>query len=146
MFNESQITPAYVASCRERINAQIECYNQLIATAKDEYTTNEALDETIANFEPVFFNNLLLVMESYFDLKAQPDSQHLPGALQEVRLLCSAIRHNHNQLGNGYTTAVDPEQMVLKLAPGSTIRLNETNFITLANAYLNEMEKIANRQ
>lgn len=140
MLTVNTYTKDYINACHATIDAQIENYNHLIATVKEEHVTNEKLDAAIATFEPVFFNNLLVLLDNYFVYRSRSIEEKDGNALNEVRVMSQSIMHNNNKMGTDDTIKPDPAKSVLQYQTGDEIRLNETNFIKLSNAFLNEIE------
>ncbi len=140
MLSQTKYTAEYIQTCRAKIDADIERYNYLVATARSEHSTNETLDAAIATFEPVFFNNLLLVLDGYFVHRGKDIQEAAGGSLEEVRSMCQSIMHNSNKMSKDNAINTGAAASVLNYSSGSEIKLNETDFIKLANAFFNEIE------
>lgn len=67
----------YVARCRAQIDASVAAY--------------DALDGDTAAFEPIFFNDLLLVLELQFVHRLRKFEGKDGNALNEVRLMAASL-------------------------------------------------------
>jgi hypothetical protein len=53
----------YIDECRSSMESQLAAYKTVLTTARAKAgTDNAALNSAIASFEPLFFNNLVLVL------------------------------------------------------------------------------------
>ena len=52
----------YVDECRARMQSQLAAYNKLLKTARAKARTDAALKSAMASLEPLFFNNLVVVL------------------------------------------------------------------------------------
>ncbi len=67
MLCMNNYTQEYIDKCRLRVNTQLSTYKNWVATARKQSKTNEKLlDSAIEAFEPVFFNNMALLLDSLF--------------------------------------------------------------------------------
>jgi hypothetical protein len=70
------------------VGLQPSSYNKLIKTAKVQGVAGEKLfNSAIESFEPVFFNNLMLVLENYFVYRSQTPELKDGNPANEVRVL-----------------------------------------------------------
>ena len=124
-------TKDYVNSCRSKIEAQLAAYRVLAGAAREKAGDSSA---SAATFEPLFFNNLVLVLDRLFVHRARGLEGKDGNPLNEVRMLCDSILQK-----DGVMTAdikFDPAKSVLRLQPGDEIRLSEADFVRLSNAIL----------
>jgi hypothetical protein len=57
----------YIDGCRSKIASQISAYKEPVATARGLCESGRTrLDSAVEAFEPVFFNNMALVLDNYF--------------------------------------------------------------------------------
>jgi hypothetical protein len=61
--------------------------------------------------------------------------------LNEVRMLCDSILHNHAVLCADKTIKYKPETSVLGFRIGDEIRLDETQFLLLFKSFFSELER-----
>jgi hypothetical protein len=56
-----------VDACRSRMEAQLAVYRVLVTTAREKAGTGKsAFDLAVGSFEPLFFSNLVLVLDNSF--------------------------------------------------------------------------------
>ena len=132
----------YIDQCRARITAQVSAYQRLIAAARDQTAgDNPLLDPAIEAFDPHFFNNMLLVLESQFMHRARGKEGKDGNPLNEVRMLCNSILNNNSVMSADKTIKYAPANTVLKRALGDEIRLSEADFLDLSSAFFAEIER-----
>jgi hypothetical protein len=72
MLSVNNYTQKYIDECRSRVAAQVSAYKAVVATARNQAATDEPLlDAAIETFEPHFFNNMVLALDSYFFHRAR---------------------------------------------------------------------------
>jgi hypothetical protein len=99
-------TKDYVNSCRSKIEAQLAAYRVLAGAAREKAGDSSA---SAATFEPLFFNNLVLVLDRLFVHRARglegKGDQIRSG---EIRLAASARRRNPaKRLRSGFRPIVE---------------------------------------
>jgi hypothetical protein len=129
----------YIDECRSQMEAQLAAYKTLVAAAgrNKASTVRSALE----SFEALFFNNLTLVLDSYFVNRTRALEGKDGNPLNEVRLLCSSLLSNHGVFCVDKTINYKPETSVLKLRVGNEIRLDEKQFRLLFGAFFSEMQQ-----
>ncbi len=123
----------YVKACKARLKKQVVAYEALTKTLK----SRSALE----TFEPEFFNNLVLVLESYFMHRSRTIEGKDGNAANEVRILCTSMLENDGLYTIEKVYKFKPEATVLKLQPGDPIAIREKEFAALARAYFAEIER-----
>ena len=83
MLAVTKYEPEYVAGCRRRIAAQLDAYDALRAKAG-------GAEAEIAAFEPLFFANLVHVLDNLFVHRLRKNEGKEPGPLKDVRAMSSA--------------------------------------------------------
>ena len=92
MLCVNNYTQKYIDECRARVAAQVSAYQALVATASNKTATDEPLlSASIEAFEPHFFNNMVLALDSYFVHRARAKEKKDGNPLNEVRMLLSVI-------------------------------------------------------
>ena len=132
MLSVNKYPQDYVDACRARVKAQVSTYRNLIKTTKSQ--------SAIASFEPVFFNNMAIILDSYFVHRARTMEGKDGNPLNEVRVVCNSLIQNGGALSADKTIRMNPAKSVLKYQVGDEIRLSEADFLRLAEAYFAEIE------
>ena len=122
----------YIDACRTRVAAQVAAYRDVKATASD-----AAIDA----FEPLFFNNLVLVLDNLFCHRQRGMEGKDGNPLNEVRVLCTSLMENGGTLVADRTIKLKPADSVLGYEAGDEIRLDEDGFVRLADGFFAEIER-----
>ncbi|MCW2751820.1 MAG: hypothetical protein JWR83_2930 [Aeromicrobium sp.] len=88
-----------------------------------------------------FFNNLVIVLDSYFMHRLRGVEGKDGNPLNEVRVLRQSMVENGEIVDADPTIKLNPETSVLGLKVGDTISLTEQDFGRLSEAYFAEIEK-----
>jgi hypothetical protein len=115
----------YVDSCRARVETAAAAFPQLDADA---------------DREPIWFNNLVIVLEACFVHRARAQELKDGNPVNEVRLLAASLLTNGGRLLADKQIRLDPDRSVLGLRVGDPIALTASDFDRLAKAYLAEIE------
>jgi hypothetical protein len=141
MLSVNNYTQKYIDECRSRVAAQVSAYKAVVATARNQTATDESLlDAAIETFEPHFFNNMVLALDSYFVHRARAMEKKDGNPLNEVRMLCNSMMNNNNMMCADKTIKFDLTKSVLKYRIGAEIKLNEADFMLLSSAFFAEVE------
>ena len=138
MLGKNSYPKAYIKASRERVAAQASAYKDFTKKAKKAGGTT--LDTAVASFEPVFFNNMVLTLDSYFTHRLRTIEGKDGNPMNEVRVLCQSILENDSVVTADKTIKMKPEQSVLKLEVGDKISVTEPDFVRLADAFFDEIE------
>jgi hypothetical protein len=129
----------YIDDCRAKMDAQLDAYKALVAAVgKTKAPAGRAAVET---FEPLFFNNLVLVLDAYFMHRTRAIEGKDGNPLNEVRMLCTSILQNKGVLAIDKTIKYRPEASVSKLDIGDEIRVDQAQFQALYEAFFAELER-----
>jgi len=129
----------YIDACRARVDAGVRAYRK------------QAGKSPSGEFEHRFFNDQVLLLDYMFVHRLAGIEGKDGNPLNEVRVLCNSIRLNKGKLqvdklpgwpnSAGSGIKLPPEKSVLKLEPGAAVKLTEADFVRLAKAFFNELEK-----
>ncbi|MEA2445767.1 MAG: hypothetical protein QOJ12_3059 [Thermoleophilales bacterium] len=119
------------------IDEQLAAYERLVA-AVDE-TSDPKIRAALDAFEPLFFNNMTLVLDRYFVHRVRMVSGKDGNPLNEVELLSESLMDNDGVLRGNNVIKLVPEQSVLKLDIGGRIAIGAVQFERLAKAFLGEI-------
>lgn len=117
-------TKKYIAACRSKVEHDISTYK----------TSNAK------GLEPIFFNNMVIVLDHLFVHRLRTVEGKDGNPLNEVRLLSDSIMNNSNKMTLDKTIKYDPAQSVLKYAADKEIKINEADFVLLSKAFFAEIE------
>lgn len=126
----------YIEACNRKMEAQLKAYRALVTTAR---TKGGAADSAIDAFEPVFFGNLVVVLDGYFVHRSRALEGKDGNPLNEVRILCNSILQHDGVLTADKTIKFNSEKSATKLTIGALIRLREADFVRLFEAFFVEM-------
>ncbi|MEY2477770.1 MAG: hypothetical protein QOG87_3085 [Actinomycetota bacterium] len=135
MLSVNTYTQEYVDACRARVDKQVAAYRKLAGAA-----TGKAASAATA-FEPVFFNNMVLVLETSFTHRARTIEGKDGNPLNEVRVLSNSMLEHAGVLTAEKAIKLSAEKSVLQLQYGDTIELREADFVALAKAFFAEIER-----
>jgi hypothetical protein len=134
-------TQKYIDGCRLKINSQVSAYKKLVTTARNRIGTEEkALNAAIESFEPVFYNNMVLMLDAFFVHRARAIEKKDGNPLNEVRIMCNSMMHNNNLMCADNTIRLNPAKSVLKYKVGDEIKLKEADFLKVFTAFFAEIE------
>jgi hypothetical protein len=137
MLGVSTYDQDYIDKCRDRIAAQVAAYEAVAAAAGNGAKGGSAVDA----FEPLFFNNLVLVLDALFVHRLRNREGKDGNPVNEVRVLSESLMENDGVLAVPTSIKLDPERTILHHAPGDEIALGADAFQRLATAYFEGIEE-----
>jgi hypothetical protein len=142
MLSVSKYGKDYIEHCRARVRSQVSAYEELVVRARNLVgTEQEPLNRAFGEFEPTFYNNMVLMLDSCFTHRARGQEGKDGNPVNEVRLLCASLTENGGKLVDEKGIRLKPEKSVLGYAVGDDIRLTEVDFLKLADAFFDAMEQ-----
>ncbi|GAA2977804.1 hypothetical protein [Actinokineospora diospyrosa] len=133
MLAVSTYSEDYLEACRDRVAEHVGVYRAMVGSgAGAEFTA------AVAAFEPVFFNNLVLVLETSFVHRLRGKEGKDGNPLNEVRLLSAALLAD-GLLRVDKGISWDPARSVLGYAAGDRVEVREREFLALAEAYFADL-------
>jgi hypothetical protein len=129
---------AYITECHAQMVVQLDAYRRLTAAAAG---GNGATRVALEVLEPILFNNLVIVLDSYFTYRTRGIEGKDGNPLNEVRMLSHSLRHGKGRLLADSAIKYRPEKTVLKLQIGDEIRLDPGRFHALFEAYFAEIKR-----
>lgn len=124
-----------VNSARFALTEQLAAYATLVAE-----TTGDTAQAALNDFEPPFFNNLVLVLDRFFVHRVRAATGTDSNPLNEVEMIADSLMNNHAVLRGSPAIAYLPADTVVKLEIGDDIRLTAEEFDRLATAFFAEAE------
>jgi hypothetical protein len=141
MLARNSYERSYVDACRAEIERQVNVYRGLAAVGTSlRGAARKDFEAALAAFEPIFFNDLVLVLESYFVHRTRAVEGKDGNALNEVRLFADSLMTNDGRLRADKQIELRPESSVVGYAVGDQIRLSEDDFTRLAKAFFADLE------
>jgi hypothetical protein len=91
-------------------------------------------------FEPLLFNNMMLVLDRYFVHRLRMVTGKDGNPLNEVELMSDSLMNNDGILRGNNAIKLIPDESVLKLNIGDRITLSQAQFERLSKAFLTDIE------
>jgi len=141
MLCVNSYTKDYIHECRSRMESQLAAYNVFVTTARAKTAASKsAFNSAVHSFEPLFFNNLVVVLDRFFVHRSRTIEKKDGNPLNEVRMMCNSILQNHGVLSADKTIKFNPAKSILMLQIGDEIKLTELDFVILFRAFFAEIE------
>lgn len=141
MLARSSYPQAYIDACRTRVENQLAAFRKLAVATRKNGAKAPAVLQGFEAFETAFFNNMVIVLDAYFVHRTRAVEKKDGNPLNEVRVLAASLMLNDEKLMEDETIKLDPEKSILQYEVGHTIRVDESAFKTLYDAFFNELEK-----
>jgi hypothetical protein len=131
MASVSYYSPTYIASCRDRFEAQLSAYTQLV---------DGSSAPNVPEFERKYCRAMLLALDNCFSTRSRTAEGANGNPLNEVRVLCSSIMTNRGVLKMDPQIELTPGTSVLGFAAGDQIHLTVRDFARLSFAFFAAIE------
>lgn len=139
MLGRKTYTEEELDHARSAIDQQLAAYKKLVE-AIDGATSDPNVRAALDAFEPLFFNNMTLVLDRYFVHRVRAVTGKDGNALNEVELMSDSLMNNDGVLQAGNVIKLVPDQSVVKLEIGDRIALSAEQFERLCKAFLAEIQ------
>ena len=139
MLGRKNYTREEVDHAKAAVNRQVAAYKRLVK-AVNGATTDPKVASALEDFEPLFFNNMALVLDRYFVHRLRQVTGKDGSRLNEVELFSDSLMNNDGVLRGNSVIKLVPDQSVLKLEIGDRIRLGAAQFQDLSKAFFAELE------
>jgi hypothetical protein len=128
MLAMSSYPPEYVEAARAAVEARVAAYRKVAGDGP-------AFEE----FEPVFFNDLVVVLENYFVHRLRAAEGKDGNPLNEVRLIATSLMSGDGRMVADKQIKLHPGSSVLGYAPGDAIAVRADGFARLTKAFFTEL-------
>jgi hypothetical protein len=139
MLGRKSYTQEELDHARTVVNQQVAAYKKLVKAVDN--ASAPKVTAALEAFEPLFFNNMTLVLDRYFVHRLRLVTGKDGNPLNEVELMADSLINNDGVLRGNNVVKLDPEQSVVKLNIGERIRLTASQFDALAKAFFSEIER-----
>jgi len=139
MLGRKNYTQEELDHAKTAIDRQLAAYKKLVK-AIDGAPSDPKVTSALEAFEPLFFNNMTLVLDRYFVHRLRTATGKDGNPLNEVELMSDSLMNNDGVLRGNNVIKLIPDQSVLKLDIGDRIRLSAAQFERLSKAFLSEIQ------
>lgn len=139
MLGRKNYTQEELDHARKAVDQQLVAYKKLVK-AIDSATSDPKVAAAREAFEPLFFNNLTIVLDRYFVHRIRPVTGKDGNPLNEVELMADSLMNHDSVLTGNKVIKLVPETSVVKLNLGDKIKLTGAQFERLAKAFFAEIE------
>ena len=140
MLGRKDYTQEELDHARRAVDQQLAAYKKLVK-AVNAATSDPKVASALESFEPLFLNNMTLVLDRYFVHRIRAVSGKDTNPLTEVELLVESVMDHDGVLTGNKVIKYVPDQSVVELSPGDRIRLTLGEFERLAKAFFGEIER-----
>jgi len=139
MQGRKDYTRAELDRARAAINSQLTAYRDLVSAVAA--TKDERASSAVAAFDPLFFDNMTLVLDRYFVNRLRAVAGKDGNPLNEVEMICDSLMNNDGVMLASNVINLIPDQSVVQLQVGDPIELNLADFERLSGAFFADLER-----
>jgi hypothetical protein len=139
VLGRKDYTQEEVDHAKAAIAEQVAAYTKLAKAVGA--TKDKKAEAALAAFEPLFFNNMALVLDRPFVHRVRNVAGNDGNPLNEVEMLTDSLMNNDGFLAASTVIKLVPDQSELQLEIGDPIRLSEADFGRLSAAFFTELEQ-----
>jgi hypothetical protein len=139
MLGRNSYTKEELDHARKGVDQQLAAYKKLVK-AIDNATSDPKVTSAREAFEPLFFNNMTVVLDRYFVHRVRNVTGKDGNPLNEVELMADSIMNNDSVLSASKVIKLVPDESVVKVKIGDRIKLTGAQFERLAKAFFAEIE------
>ena len=138
MLGRKTYTQDELDNAKAAVDQQLAAYERL-AEAIDGATSDSGVKAALEAFEPLFFNNMTIVLDRYFVHRIRVVAGKDGNPLNEVELITDSLINNDGVMRGNNVIKLIPDESVSKLDHGDRISLSATQFKRLSGAFLGEI-------
>ena len=139
MLGRKDYTQAEYDGAQAAVARQIAAYKKVAKLAEGQ--GDKKASSTLDELETVYFNNMALVLDRYFVHRIRAVSGKDGNPLNELELVCDSLMNNGGVFQGNNVIKYVPEDSVVKLRPGDTIKLSASDFQRLSTAFFEELQR-----
>jgi hypothetical protein len=139
MLGRKDYTPEELGHARSAVEEQLAVYRQLLEAIESAPPSPE-LTAALEALEPLYFNNMAIVLDRYFVHRVRAVTGKDGNALNEVELIVDSLMGNDGVLRGNNVIKLLPGQSLSTLDVGDRIRLSAAQFELVSAAFLDEIE------
>jgi Cu/Ag efflux protein CusF len=136
MLGRKNYTQAEYDHAKKAVDQQLAAYKKLVKAVD---TADPKVKAALEGFEPLFLNNMTMVLDRYFVHRIRPVTGKDGNPLNEVELMTESLLDDGVFRANK-VIKLHPDESVAKIKFGDKIAMNVAQFERLAKAFFAEVE------
>ncbi|MFD9666398.1 hypothetical protein ACFWAY_33080 [Rhodococcus sp. NPDC059968] len=138
MLGRKNYTKEEIDHAEASVAKQVAAYTSLTGAIAGEVTGKEVF-AALEDFDPLFFDNMVLVLDRYFVHRIRAVTGKDGNPLNEVEIIVDSLMNNDGVLRGISVLKYVSGESVLKLEIGDRIRLSGDDFERLSAAFFAEL-------
>ena len=138
MLGRKNYTKEEIDYAEASVAEQVAAYTSLTGAIAGEVTGKKVF-AALEDFEPLFFDNMVLVLDRYFVHRIRAVTGKDGNPLNEVEIIADSLMNNDGILRGISVLKYVSGQSVLKLEIGDRIRVSAEDFERLSAAFFAEL-------